>query len=121
MRCVTLPTLRRVPACIRSRTQRGITSDSQHGGLISCCVFANASVDFRLMCIYITCFSAFGRCVRWDPVCGDGKINAQNGDTALTLAASNGHADCVHLLLEGGADKEAKNNVRVIFAPRLRV
>ena len=36
----------------------------------------------------------------------------QNGDTALTAAAKNGHTDCVRLLLDGGADKEAKNNVR---------
>ena len=47
-------------------------------------------------------------------MCGDGKINAQDGDTVLTLAASKGHTDCVRLLLEGGADKEAKNSVRVI-------
>ena len=37
---------------------------------------------------------------------------AQDGDTALNEAARNGHADCARLLLNAGADKEAKNNVR---------
>jgi hypothetical protein len=29
------------------------------------------------------------------------------------FAVANGHADCARLLLEVGADKETKNNVRV--------
>ncbi len=37
---------------------------------------------------------------------------AQNGCTALILAAGQGHADCARLLLDAGADKEAKMNVR---------
>ena len=48
------------------------SSDSQHDGLISCFVFANMSVDFRFMCIYIACFFCvwpvreMGSCVwRW--------------------------------------------------------
>ncbi len=36
----------------------------------------------------------------------------QFGMTALMWAASNGHADCARLLLDAGADKEAKNEVR---------
>jgi ankyrin repeat protein len=36
----------------------------------------------------------------------------QYQDTALTDAAHNGHADCVRLLVEAGADKEVKSNVR---------
>ena len=36
----------------------------------------------------------------------------QYQDTALTDASHNGHADCVRLLLEAGADKEVKSNVR---------
>ena len=39
---------------------------------------------------------------------------AQEACPALILAASNGHTDCVRLLLEGGADKEARDNVRDI-------
>lgn len=41
---------------------------------------------------------------------------AQDGSTVLINAAANGHADCVRLLLESGADMEAKNNVRAAVA-----
>ncbi len=41
-------------------------------------------------------------------------MHTQDGYTALIHAASNGHAACVRLLLDAGADKEAKDNVRVI-------
>ena len=37
---------------------------------------------------------------------------AQNGFTALMYAAREGHMDCVRLLLEAGADTEAKSSVR---------
>jgi hypothetical protein len=43
-------------------------------------------------------------------------IFAQNGWTALIHAVKSGHADCVRLLLETGADKKAKDRVRVIRA-----
>ena len=36
------------------------------------------------------------------------------GDTALMAAAEKGHTECVRLLLDSGADKEAKNNARVV-------
>ena len=38
--------------------------------------------------------------------------NTQNGHTALMHAASKGHTECVRLLVEGGAIKDAKSNVR---------
>jgi ankyrin repeat protein len=38
---------------------------------------------------------------------------AQRGWTPLISAALNGYADCVHLLLNAGADKNAKTGVRV--------
>ena len=38
----------------------------------------------------------------------------QDGSTVLIHAAANGHTDSVRLLLESGADMEAKNDVRVI-------
>jgi ankyrin repeat protein len=41
-----------------------------------------------------------------------GKRNAQVGATALIWAASGGHANCVRLLLDAGADTEAKNQAR---------
>lgn len=37
---------------------------------------------------------------------------SQDGSAALGLAAANGFTDCVRLLLEGGADKEARDSVR---------
>ena len=37
---------------------------------------------------------------------------AQYGWTALIRAAESGHVDCTRLLLDAGADKDAKNNVR---------
>jgi ankyrin repeat protein len=36
----------------------------------------------------------------------------QAGWTALSLAAWSGHTECVRELLKGGAEKEAKDNVR---------
>ena len=38
--------------------------------------------------------------------------HAQGGNTALILAGWNGHADSTQLLLDAGADKNAKDNVR---------
>jgi hypothetical protein len=38
--------------------------------------------------------------------------NAQYGSVALMYAAREGHADCVRLLIDAGADKDASNNVR---------
>ncbi len=38
----------------------------------------------------------------------------QDGDTALILAAQNDRIECVRLLLEAGAEKNAKNDVREI-------
>ena len=39
--------------------------------------------------------------------------HAQNGLAALIVAARNGHMHCVLLLLNAGADKHAKDHVRV--------
>ncbi len=45
---------------------------------------------------------------------------AQDGFTALIFAARKGSMNCVRLLLDAGADKEAKCNVRPVGSPRLR-
>ncbi len=39
-------------------------------------------------------------------------FQTQEGYTALMSAAFYGRMDCLRLLLEGGSDKEAKDNVR---------
>ena len=36
-------------------------------------------------------------------------------ETALLLAAENGHSESVRLLLEGGSDKDAVNRVRIFM------
>ena len=41
-----------------------------------------------------------------------GDFNSQDGATALIWAAEMGRADCVRLLIDAGADKDAENNVR---------
>jgi hypothetical protein len=41
-------------------------------------------------------------------------VSMQYGCTALIFSAINDHSDCVDLLVEAGADKEAKENVRDI-------
>jgi ankyrin repeat protein len=38
--------------------------------------------------------------------------DSQYGKTALMLAAEDGHADCVLLLIDAGADTEARTPVR---------
>ena len=43
------------------------------------------------------------------------EIHAQDGQTALMCAAMEGHADCARLLLDAGADKNAKSNGWVRF------
>jgi hypothetical protein len=46
-------------------------------------------------------------------LCGCLITGSQNGWTALFSAAVFGRTDCLRLLIEAGADKDAKNNVRV--------
>ena len=43
-------------------------------------------------------------------VCGE--FDSQWGETALSKAAESGHTDCVRLLLDAGADRDTKNEVR---------
>ena len=45
----------------------------------------------------------------------------QDGSTALIIAASNGHADCVRLLLDAGADASAKDGVSESASKFIRV
>jgi hypothetical protein len=41
-----------------------------------------------------------------------GESNSQDGFTALIRAATSGYAECARLLIDAGADKDAKENVR---------
>ncbi len=43
---------------------------------------------------------------------GGGESDSQDGNTALMWAAEYGRAECVRLLIDAGADKEAEDNVR---------
>ncbi len=43
---------------------------------------------------------------------GDAWQHAQDGCTALIYATWNGHLDCTRLLVDAGANKDAKTNVR---------
>ena len=52
------------------------------------------------------CWGEFGGC--------GGTRRRQDGSTVLIHAAANGHTDSVRLLLESGADMEAKNDVRIM-------
>jgi ankyrin repeat protein len=40
------------------------------------------------------------------------EFDLQSGRTALIIAVMHGHADCVRLLIDAGADKDAKDMVR---------
>ena len=46
-------------------------------------------------------------------------MSPQNGDTALILAAINGKTATATLLIERGADKDAKDNVRIDYNRQL--
>ena len=48
----------------------------------------------------------------WSCCVSGGESNSQNGYTALMDATAKGHTDCVRLLIDAGADKEAKDWVR---------
>jgi hypothetical protein len=56
------------------------------------------------MCPAMTCFQI---------LITRSSIDVQNGNTALMFAAANGRENCARLLMVAGADKEAKNHVRV--------
>ena len=60
------------------------------------------------------CFAVFVRllCRCVGPVRDE--CDSQIGWTALFYAALNGRTDCVRLLIDAGADTEAKCNVRVL-------
>ncbi len=63
----------------------------------------------RLCCVYMHL-----TCVRWRLCCmGGGESDSQLGWAALIYAAESGHAECARLLIDAGADKDAKNDVRV--------
>jgi hypothetical protein len=45
----------------------------------------------------------------------------QDGSTSLILSVMNGHVECMRLLLDAGADKNAINAVRVSRICRVRI
>ena len=73
------------------------------GGRHVCCV---------CVCVCVCVVAAI--CVCDLHLCGGDMwhTRAQGRWTALIYAAAEGHADCVRLLLDAGADKDAKDQVR---------
>jgi hypothetical protein len=63
-----------------------------------------------LLAIFLVLFAC-----RWRAGHGKHIRHPQNEETALIAAAQGGHFDCVRELLQGGADKEAKGEVRDII------
>jgi hypothetical protein len=70
---------------------------------------------------FVSCFfCGTGYCLVFFVLCiGDGwrctdcgESVSQYGYTALMYAAVRGHADCLRLLIDAGADKDTKSNVR---------
>ncbi len=61
------------------------------------------------MCFVHTGFNELSMIVDSGTFC---QLNKQDGYTALICAAKKGHTDCVCVLLESGADKEATDIVR---------
>ncbi len=57
------------------------------------------------------CIFAGFNCRRWCGVLVSFCL-AQHGSTALMYASQGGHLDCVRLLVDAGADKDAEDNVR---------
>ncbi len=71
-------------------------------------IFALAPIVFACAC----CNVLLLRRLFWNT---RARARAQFGQTALILAAGEGHVNCVRLLLDAGADKEAKNVVRAML------
>ena len=76
------------------------TRNVRHRSLLLNCTFSLIFFTLRFMFNLGTFF-----------VCVGGPV-LQNGFTALICASDRGQTDCVRLLLDAGADKEAKSNVR---------
>jgi hypothetical protein len=71
------------------------------------------SVLFAL-CILRCCAALGAICVIWRRAAIYlTRTRAQGGWTALICVSENGHSDCVRLLLDAGADMNAKTDVRV--------
>jgi hypothetical protein len=69
------------------------------------------SIAFELAVCFVSvpCSMAVALCL-----CGC-NFDWQRGNTALIYAAQYGRVDCVRLLIDAGADKDAKDNVRRRF------
>ncbi len=68
----------------------------------------NYLFEFISFILFFVCLTMMAGSNKW--------INVQRGYTALMCAARNGRTDNLRLLLEGGADMEAQDNVREICA-----
>jgi hypothetical protein len=83
--------------CCFDGASSGFLSHFRPRVVLFCLLLFLSSICMRLRCCSI----------------GFGEFDLQWGSTALTCAAEEGHADFVRLLLDTGADKDAKDDVRV--------
>ncbi len=75
------------------------------------CIFRR-DVAYSVICAYLdVALVAFGLGLI-ALCCGDS--DSQDEYTALLLAAREGHANCLRLLLDAGADKDVKSKVPII-------
>ncbi len=79
------------------------------------CFFSNIfifdSMFFASACMLVNYLNRYRLCAQW--FISGVESDSQTGWTALMRAAARGHADCARLLIDAGADKDARNNVRV--------
>ena len=65
--------------------------------------------SFKSVDVFVATLKILLRC-NWKP------FDIQGGYTALIYSAMYGHSECVRLLVESGANKEAKTDVRIAYS-----
>ena len=79
--------------------------------LHACLLFLHSALRSSSFACYLRASSALSLAMAV-ALCAAGESDSQHGRTALIWAAMRSNADCVRLLIDAGADKEAKYIVR---------